>query len=191
MRGLTCAAIAVLALGCSSTSVNDSNNGSGGTSGTAGAGGGGAVHGCADGTNGQPYAPDMVGCDGALTQCDAEKLCGSGWLMCTYDQYFVRGGAQVSATQGRWLKSCVRDYGVSTTTCPTTSACEKCETTAGTPSPAEWDCNGTVADAPEGTDIGVVTTTSGVLRTPGCPTAKCTYSTTDVAANQYGAMCCK
>src|SRR5262245_3088892 len=109
-----------LTLACSSKSVNEAA--AGGTSAAGGAAG--SVGACADGSDDQVYTGNaMVGCDGLATQCDAATLCSPSWHMCTYEEYADRGGKDQPAKTLRWLKSCVREYGKTETTCPSQTAC--------------------------------------------------------------------
>ena len=173
---------------CSSNSTNAAGaGGSGGTWGSVS-----PPDGCLDGTDDQVYAADMVGCSGQLNQCAAYTLCASGWHLCTHEEYAVRGGKDVIATQARWLQSCVREYGqAGVTSCPSKSTCNPCDTTAAAAEPTTWNCAGAVEDQLGGTGIGVFADTEGIRRKPGCANVECTYPGVMEALSAAGAMCCK
>ena len=192
-------AFVLVTFACSSTSTNSSpssggsqSSGGGSGAGATGGSGGAVAGGCADGTDDQLYAPDMVGCDGQNDQCTAQSLCASGWHLCTYGEYALRGGKTVAPTGSRWLRSCVRDYSqVDATTCPSTQTCTPCSTTTNPAKPTTWDCNGAVLEQLQGTAMGVMADDDGLLRKPGCDKVECTYSKVIESNNQFGATCCK
>ncbi len=88
--------------------------------------------GCADGTVEQLYPghTDIVGCNGSVNQCSAAPLCGTGWHLCTFSEYAVRGGATTSTTTRRWLASCIAHEAPSGCPAgyprPTDSVCPSC-----------------------------------------------------------------
>ncbi len=152
--------------------------------------------GCADESVEQIYGSDMVGCDGEVTQPEAESLCETGWHLCSFDEFASRGGDAVSATpQGRWLRACVRDFHTDPMTCPTSMVCPDCAgIDDGTPVSVTWNCE----DPPVSLEtvdhgrLGVVTTTTSPARHVGCESSQCVYATArNCALAQYGATCCR
>lgn len=173
---------------------------SGGSTGSGGGGSTGGVAGadpnaCADGSVEQTYAEDMVGCDGAANQCLAEQLCGSGWHLCPYSEYVVRGGANTKALSERWLRSCIREAGASGADCPSETVCGDCVGGGATIGiPLTWSCtDGGVVDELAFTEIGLTSSPQSPTRKPGCPEAACGYVllTTSTVVEDLGATCCR
>jgi hypothetical protein len=147
--------------------------------------------GCADGTDDQVYRADMVGCDGSLSQCEAETLCSPEWHLCTYAEYVARGGSETRATENRWLRACIRETGVTTTTCPTDLICNTCGTSSLPSNPATWDCAGNVLESAAGSAIGVLSGKVTPERKPGCPDTDCSYASVSEAFTPLGGNCCR
>ncbi len=148
---------------------------------------------CADGSDDQSYGADMVGCDGEVLQCNAETLCAPAWHLCSHGEYALRGGADVRATAPRWLRSCVREASSDQVTCPTEEGCD-CQVGAGDGPqlPVAFACSTGEPLTSDVDGMGLVADTVSPRRTPGCPTAPCTYvSTYFHYALAWGATCCR
>ncbi len=146
--------------------------------------------GCASGTVNQAYPGDMVGCDGALDQCTAETLCGSGWHLCTYSEYAARGGDAVTATTLRWIASCVRATDCSLAGSPTNATCGSCTRTGGSPVTVGRTCAGgsdlSDTDCPLGVTAGTASMGYRLLSE-----SLCTRTSISSTRGAFGATCCR
>lgn len=148
--------------------------------------------GCADGTVEQPYtSSDIVGCDGALDQCTAETLCGSGWHLCTYGEYTGRGGDTVVPTTIRWIASCARLPETCTVPArPTDAICAAgCSRAGSTIATIGRVCGGALiseGDCP----LGVAAYTTPICVTFGTETVG-VFARPDWTTRTYGATCCR
>lgn len=144
---------------------------------------------CADGSVEQGYGQFMAGCDGAVSQCQAETLCGADWHLCLFGEYIARGGTEVKATAFRWLASCVREN-CGAPQAPTDSICSSCDgqTTSWQP-PALWDCQGSAVDGDPGCQLGVISWDS--KRKVAESVTACAYLRFYGTAAQVGAVCCR
>jgi hypothetical protein len=147
--------------------------------------------GCAVGEPSQVYRPDMVGCPGAVTQCDAHTLCAPGWHLCRTIEFEMAGGVETPATEQYWLNSCVRQAGPVMPTCPTASLCEgDCSTNV---SDIEYEvtysCNNAVVMESTNAPLGVAA--SGEAHKVGCDGVMCIFADAVPTSTPLGAVCCE
>lgn len=150
--------------------------------------------GCADGTVEQPYPgrSDIVGCDGAVSQCAAYALCAPGWHLCGWDE-FQRRGAMVTATTVRWIAACARagcsldPMRVQDGTCGDCTSGE-----AMLPMAVSFACMGALPPREEiMCDVGVAAFTDPMGRRVGSTTTPCMRAEAFPTRNGYGATCCR
>lgn len=146
--------------------------------------------GCMDDTIEQAYpSPDMVGCDGAQSQCTAAALCAPGWHLCGYGEYRGRGGDTSAASSLRWIASCVRS-GCGPADGPTVAICGSCSTGTGSSIELSYQCGGSEAPRNESAcNVGVAAGSSGwhlVSRF-----LECIMAGAEPAHTLAGATCCR
>ncbi|TAK04904.1 hypothetical protein EPO33_02805 [Patescibacteria group bacterium] len=148
--------------------------------------------GCDDGTVEQPYVgrDDMVGCDGALTQCEAAALCGAGWHLCTFAEYRTRGGAVAPATTYRWLAGCTREM-CGGLVGPGTAVCASCAPGTGTSIDVSYDCSASRAHAEAACNQGITADTDPIGNHLVSPALECVRARIFPAAMTLGATCCR
>lgn len=152
----------------------------------------GPPEGCADGTIDQTYAAssDMVGCDGAATQCEAEALCAPGWHLCSPAAYRVRGGSDTPATAGRWLAGCLRSACGSEPIGPGTAICTSCAAGIGTALELSFTCDAAERARPEvACNVGAAASADPwhlVSRS-----LECLMASAEPAQTLLGATCCR
>ena len=152
--------------------------------------------GCRDGTVEQIYNDAMVGCDGALTQCEAHTLCNDGWHLCPFDEYNERGGDITMATEYRWLAACVREVPSDALACPpTTNICGgDCLSSGGfPPEPVRFSCQDetVVAMTMDVGPLGVLAGAAGPRTHLVCPgNSPCSFVETNLTNQPSGATCC-
>lgn len=152
----------------------------------------GPPFGCADGTVEQTYAAamDMVGCDGAETQCAAEALCAPGWHLCTWAVFRSRGGDATPATASRWLAGCLRMACGSSPVGPGSAACTACDPGVGAPLELSYSCDAAERARPEiACNVGVAAAAMPwhlVSRS-----LECAMAGAEPAHRLFGATCCR
>jgi hypothetical protein len=168
--------------------------GDGGVAGAAAAGGtAGASEGCADGAVGQVYSQNMVGCDGATDQCQADALCAIDWHLCTLTEYAVQGGGDEWANVERWLAGCIRYDGSNPTCPPEDGICPGgCAAGAtGNLADVTFACGAGVLESSTLQNIGVVAGKD--IKSLGCNSAPCGFldGRDTSLATIAGATCCR
>ncbi len=152
-----------------------------------------SVTGCADETAEQIYRADMVGCNGGEVQCDAVRLCGRGWHLCTMSEYATRGGETVRPLSARWIASCIRDNR-GMPYCATNSVCPNCTSMGATRANSDWSCMGTRVDDTGSGNAGVLASPSVNTDAPhrlGCPASPCVWGVNGAVWSMNGAICCR
>ncbi len=152
---------------------------------------GGPPEGCADDSVEQAYpSGDMVGCDGAATQCEAETLCAPGWHLCTFLEHATHGGDATPATAMRWLAACVRLDNCSATGGVSGALCGDCSVEIGPNRSFGGACAGGRRIETDACPAGVAAATDPVP-TLFDSTPTCTHA--DVAGTDrlLGATCCR
>lgn len=148
--------------------------------------------GCAEGEPEFDYRPDMVGCPGRVTQCEAETLCAEGWHLCKFIEFEMMGGIDEPSADQYWLASCVREGGPNPPFCPTQDICSSaCDATVSVQEvDITFECNMEVESSSTNAPLGVTTSPDPVARLNGCPGSVCIHGDVAGTNSAFGALCC-
>jgi hypothetical protein len=153
-----------------------------------------AAQACSWGTAQSTTENNVVACIGTggatVDQCTAEKIvCGSGWHLCTSDDYWRIAKAKTITSQNVWLAGCVRDGAAAIL--PTNAVCSACSTATGKDVTVAWSCANSTSISSKRLHLGLYTT--GACTHVGKPenTTAAHWRPRPSSDQLSGALCCK